>query len=66
MPTADSTTTTDTTTTTTSTTDTSFFTTVKDTVMGWFGNEMVKLAAAGVGGFVAGYLVRTVQGYFSK
>jgi hypothetical protein len=27
---------------------------------------MVKLAAAGVGGFVAGYLVRTVQGYFSK
>lgn len=63
MPTID-TPTTDTTTNTT--TDTSFLTTVKDTVMGWFGNEMVKLAAAGVGGFVAGYLVRTVQGYFSK
>ena len=63
------TTTTDTTTGTTTGTTTqasSLLDTVKTTVKGWFGNEIVKVVAAGVGGLFVGYTVRLVQKMFSK
>ena len=59
----DATTTTNTETTATST---STLDTIKTTVMDWLSNDMVKLGAAGVGGFIVGYAVRFIQGMFSK
>jgi hypothetical protein len=51
---------------TTTTTTGGIFDTVKSTVEGLFTNEYVKLGAVGVGGFVAGYVTRLIQGWFSK
>ena len=60
-------TTTDTTKTETTTTETTgMMSGVLDTVKGWFSNEIVKLVAAGVGGFAAGYTARMVQNWFTK
>jgi uncharacterized membrane protein (Fun14 family) len=58
--------TTTTNTTKTETTTTSTLDTIKTTVMDWLSNDMVKLGAAGVGGFIVGYAVRFIQGMFSK
>jgi uncharacterized membrane protein (Fun14 family) len=58
--------TTTTNTTKTETTATSTLDTIKTTVMDWLSNDMVKLGAAGVGGFIVGYAVRFIQGMFSK
>lgn len=56
----------DTTTTTTNTTSNGWMDKIKTTVEDLFKNEYVKLGAAGVGGFVAGYVARLVQGWFTK
>ncbi len=50
----------------TTTQTSSLLDTVKTTVKGWFGNEIVKVVAASVGGLFVGYTVRLVQKMFSK
>lgn len=54
------------TTTTTTTTETDWLEKIKTTFSDLFKNEYVKLGAAGVGGFVGGYVTRLIQGWFSK
>jgi len=54
------------TTTTTDTTTGGILDTVTSTISGLFTNEYVKLGAAGVGGFVLGYVARLVQVWFTK
>lgn len=54
------------TTTTTDTTSGGWMDTIKTKAEDLLKNEYVKLGLVGVGGFAAGYVVRLVQGWFTK